>query len=112
MISPPSRNAAISKLLDSLKIRKHFARSEVKEVFKVLERNFTSFLCVIFVNGRKFENEVVSMTAWMLHGDSKVVGSVTSGGTESCLMAVKTHRDRARQLRPKITKANVVGDSR
>jgi sphinganine-1-phosphate aldolase len=57
---------------------------------------------------RKFENEVVSMTAWMVHGDTQVAGSVTSGGTESVLMAVKTYRDRARKLRPHITKPNMI----
>ena len=49
------------------------------------------------------------MTASMLHGGGHVVGSVTSGGTESILMAMKTYRDMARDLRPKITKPNVVG---
>ena len=57
---------------------------------------------------RKFENEVVAMTANMLHGDGYVVGSVTSGGTESILMAMKTYRDMARDLKSKITEPNVV----
>jgi len=57
---------------------------------------------------RKFENEVVAMTASMLHGNDQVVGSVTSGGTESILMAMKTYRDMARDLKPKITEPNVV----
>ncbi|NIA25371.1 MAG: aminotransferase class V-fold PLP-dependent enzyme [Gammaproteobacteria bacterium] len=42
---------------------------------------------------RKFEAEVVGMTASMLHGDDRVAGTMTSGGTESLLMAVKTYRD-------------------
>jgi len=63
---------------------------------------------ILFPALRKFENEVVAMTAWMLNGDSSVVGSITSGGTESILMAMKTHRDRARDLRPKILQPNVV----
>ena len=48
------------------------------------------------------------MTASMLHGNHHVVGSVTSGGTESILMAVKTYRDMARDRRPQITKPNMV----
>lgn len=36
----------------------------------------------------------------MLHGDGSVVGALTSGGTESILMAIKAYRDRARALRP------------
>ena len=43
---------------------------------------------------RKFEAEVCSMTASMLNGgDDGVVGCMTSGGTESILMAVKAHRE-------------------
>lgn len=51
----------------------------------------------------RFEIEIVAMVADMLHGDGAVVGSVTSGGTESILTAVKTYRDRARTLFPQIT---------
>ena len=54
------------------------------------------------------ETEIVSMTTWMLHGDVKCAGSLTSGGTESILMAVKTYRDRALALYPHITKPNMI----
>ncbi len=57
---------------------------------------------------RKFETEIVSMTSWMLHGDATTAGSVTSGGTESILMAVKCYRDRAHKLMPHITKPNII----
>lgn len=39
------------------------------------------------------ERELVGFARRVLHGDAHVVGSVTSGGTESCLLAVKTARD-------------------
>jgi sphinganine-1-phosphate aldolase len=39
------------------------------------------------------EREVVGFVRGILHGDENVVGSVTTGGTESCLLAVKTARD-------------------
>ena len=53
----------------------------------------------------KYDAEVVAMTADMLnageaerlHPGTKVCGSVTSGGTESILMAMKSYRDWARQ---------------
>jgi sphinganine-1-phosphate aldolase len=57
---------------------------------------------------RRFETEVLSMSAWMLHGDGNVAGTLTSGGTESVLMAVKTYRDRARKLCPHITTPNLI----
>lgn len=39
------------------------------------------------------ERDVVAFAREMLHGGDDVVGTVTSGGTESCLLAVKTARD-------------------
>lgn len=46
---------------------------------------------------RTCESEIISMTADMLNGDEEVVGSMTSGGTESLLMTIKTYRDYARK---------------
>jgi len=48
------------------------------------------------------------MTASMLNGSRDVVGSLTSGGTESILMAIKTYRDRARALHPKIKHPEII----
>ena len=48
------------------------------------------------------------MTAALLHGDVDTVGSLTSGGTESILMAIKTYRDRARKLSPHIKHPEMV----
>ncbi|MDJ0882996.1 MAG: aminotransferase class V-fold PLP-dependent enzyme [Desulfobacterales bacterium] len=48
----------------------------------------------------KFEAEIVAMTADMLggrHSGSQVCGTLSSGGTESILLAMKTYRDRARE---------------
>jgi sphinganine-1-phosphate aldolase len=61
-----------------------------------------------YLSLRRLETEVLSMCAWMLHGDSEVAGTLTSGGTESVLMAVKTYRDRARKLCPHITHPNMI----
>jgi sphinganine-1-phosphate aldolase len=44
----------------------------------------------------KFEAEIVSMTAKMMNADKtedEIVGTVSSGGTESILLAMKTYRD-------------------
>lgn len=51
-----------------------------------------------FPSARKFEVEIVEMTRRMLNGPDTCTGSVTTGGTESILMAVKTYRDRAEKL--------------
>lgn len=39
------------------------------------------------------EREVVDFARGVFHADGDVVGTATSGGTESCLLAVKTARD-------------------
>lgn len=44
----------------------------------------------------EFENDLVAFARSVLHGDQNVAGSVTSGGTESILLAVKAARDAAR----------------
>lgn len=46
-----------------------------------------------FTSVAVMEGEVVGFARDLLHGDTDVVGSVTTGGTESCLLAVKTARD-------------------
>ncbi len=50
----------------------------------------------VFQSLKRLESEVVRITANLLHGDRNVVGVMTSGGTESCLLAVKTYRDMGR----------------
>ncbi len=52
-----------------------------------------------FPSLRAMEAEVVQITLGLLHGDGRAGGCLTSGGTESILMAVKTARDRARAER-------------
>ncbi len=55
-----------------------------------------------FPSLKKFETEVVSMAIDLFGGDRKCCGSMTSGGTESIVMAVKTYRDWARDKFPDI----------
>ncbi|KAJ8329540.1 hypothetical protein BDV3_001351 [Batrachochytrium dendrobatidis] len=53
----------------------------------------------VFPGVRQMEAEIVSMVAAMYNGSAGVCGSVTSGGTESILMAIKAYRDMAKELR-------------
>jgi glutamate/tyrosine decarboxylase-like PLP-dependent enzyme len=50
----------------------------------------------VFPSLRTLENELVGWAARLLQGGPGVVGTVTSGGTESVLLAVQTARDAAR----------------
>lgn len=64
----------------------------------------------VWPSASKFEAEIVAMTAHMLgaaHAKEEVCGCVTSGGTESILLALKTYRDQARAERG-ITQPEVV----
>ena len=61
-----------------------------------------------FASLRRMEAEVVRMTAAMLHGGPSTVGTMTSGGTESILLAVKAARDRAKSKNKKLTRPNMV----
>ncbi|HEU4428343.1 MAG TPA: aminotransferase class V-fold PLP-dependent enzyme, partial [Myxococcota bacterium] len=47
----------------------------------------------------EIQSEVVGWTASLLHGDARVAGFLTSGGTESIQCAVKAARERARAER-------------
>ncbi len=69
------------------------------EVTDLLQKAYTLFFSenglnpMAFPSLKKFEAEVVAMTAGLLGGHAETVGNMTSGGTESLLMAVKTARD-------------------
>ncbi len=56
----------------------------------------------------KLEKDVVSSMAGLLRADDEVVGNMTSGGTESIMMAVKAARDWARENRPGISEPEMV----
>ena len=53
-----------------------------------------------FKSVKRMEHEVVRMAAGLMNGTSEVVGTMTSGGTESLLLAVKTYREYAKQHKP------------
>lgn len=56
----------------------------------------------------KLETEVVAMAANLLGGDEHTVGSFTSGGTESIMLATKMARDYNREHRPEITAPEMI----
>lgn len=56
----------------------------------------------------RLEAEVVEILLQLFQAPNGAVGSVTSGGTESIFMAVKTARDWARARRPEIRHPNIV----
>ena len=63
---------------------------------------------IAFQGLKRMETEVVQMCAELFHGPDTTVGTMTSGGTESLLLAVKAYRDRARAKWPWIRRPNLV----
>jgi len=62
----------------------------------------------VFPSMHKLETDLVHIVRELLRGDQTVVGSCTSGGTESILCAVKAARDYARAHKPHITRPELV----
>lgn len=60
-----------------------------------------------FKSLKRFENDIIASTTELLHGPRSACGVLTSGGTESCLLAVKTYRDLAAAQR-KIKKPEMI----
>lgn len=62
----------------------------------------------VFPSLRQLEAEVVSITANLLNGTAETTGSMTSGGTESILMALKTAREWATIHKPTVRHPEVI----
>lgn len=84
------------------------------DVTNLLKEAYTMFFSenglnpMAFPSLKKFESEVVAMTAGLLGGDEQTVGNMTTGGTESILMAVKTAREWARTAKPSATAPEMI----
>ena len=69
------------------------------EISQFLKEAYTTYFSenalnpTAFPSLKRMENEVVSMATRLLGGNDYTVGNLTTGGTESILMAVKTARE-------------------
>jgi glutamate/tyrosine decarboxylase-like PLP-dependent enzyme len=85
-----------------------------EEAAQVVKEAYNLFLTengldpTVFPSMLKLETNIVRMVANLLRGDERVVGHVTTGGTESIMLAVKAARDKARQERPHIQSPEMV----
>ena len=122
----PIEGIAKNKLLEMMKeVRKedvnwrdgkiwslvYHASDEHSDLLKQVYNMFFSINALspmAFPSLKKFESEVLSMTIDLLGGNRRSCGTLTSGGTESILMAVKTYRDWARDKFPKIKEPEMV----
>ncbi|MDJ0752229.1 MAG: aspartate aminotransferase family protein [Ardenticatenaceae bacterium] len=61
-----------------------------------------------FPSLRRFETEVVAMTASLLGGNEQTAGNMTSGGTESIILACLAAREWARAQRPEVNTPEII----
>ncbi len=79
-----------------------------EEARNVIYDAYTMFLTdnlvdpTLFPSLKDMENEVVNMCGNLLQGDENISGTLTSGGTESCMLAVKTAKFYAKKKNPNI----------
>jgi glutamate/tyrosine decarboxylase-like PLP-dependent enzyme len=62
----------------------------------------------MFPSLRRLESEVISMMLGLLGSRGEEAGSMTSGGTESILLAMKAYRDQARERKPEVTMPEIL----
>ena len=85
-----------------------FAYDAGREAERIGKEAYAAFLSEnaldprVYPSLRRFELDIVSMCKDHLRAGPEVVGTFTSGGTESILLAVKAARDFARATRPEI----------
>jgi len=85
-----------------------------EEMSKLLKTAYTSFFSENALNPsafpslRQMELEIVSMVADLLNGDEDTCGSLTTGGTESIMMAIKSAREWAKINKPNIKTPEIV----
>lgn len=122
----PEKGQSRQAILDALQVAKAYdARWKEGRTYayiydpgaEVMDVAHEAYLAYMVENGldptafpslMKLENEVVRMVIELLRGDEQVVGNVTTGGTESIFMAMKTSRDYMRTMHPEITQPEIV----
>jgi tyrosine decarboxylase MnfA len=81
---------------------------------EMLKKAYTMFFSknalspIAFPSLKKFEIDVISMAVDLFNGNNRCCGSMTSGGTESLLMTIKTYRDWAEEKFPNIKEPEIV----
>lgn len=85
-----------------------------KEIEEIAKEAYSMFLTenpvdpTLFPSLRDMETEVVAMCSEVLQGGENAVGTLTTGGTESILLAVKTAKNRAKALNPTQTEFELI----
>lgn len=85
-----------------------------EDIAQVQKEAYTAYMSenglgpLAFPSLAQMEKDVISMALGLLHGPEGATGSMTSGGTDSITMAIKTARDYARSNGRATERANIV----
>ncbi len=89
----------------------HYAGDDVLDVAKKAYLKYFSENGLgpkAFPSLARFESEVIAMTLGLLNGGPDAAGAMTTGGTESIFLAVKSARDWARKHRPQVAQPEIL----
>lgn len=92
----------------------YYAGPEVERIAKLAYMEFLSengIDITAFPSLQKLENDVIGMMRDLLRGDNDVCGSITTGGTESLLLAIKSARDYTNKENPEVILPSTVHSS-
>lgn len=85
-----------------------------EEIAEIQKQAYTAFMSenglgpLAFPSLAQMEKDVISMGLGLLHGPDGSTGAMTSGGTDSITMAIKTARDYARAHGRATERANII----
>lgn len=85
-----------------------------EDVLQVQKEAYTLYMSenglgpAAFPSLKQMEEEVVSMGLHLLHGSENAAGNITSGGTDSITMAIKSANEYAKSQREDLDKPNIV----
>jgi len=85
-----------------------------EEIAAIQKEAYTAYMSenglgpLAFPSLAQMEKDVISMALGLLHGPEGATGSMTSGGTDSITMAIKTARDYARASGKALGRPNIV----
>lgn len=81
---------------------------ELADAAAQLARPLNGLDPTVFPSIAAMERDLIGFARRMLHGDRGVMGTITSGGTESCLLAVKTARDLWRSREASVSRGSAL----
>jgi sphinganine-1-phosphate aldolase len=81
---------------------------KIREAYSLFIHSNQLYSKRFYASLNKFENDIIEMSRQIFNGPQDVCGTVTTGGTESIICAIKAARNWARKHKPEIKKPRIV----